>query len=218
MKILLLEDDVALHNAMRTIFLEHNYEVTSFYDGGVLYENIDSLCDLYLLDVNVPNMNGLELTKLIKSCNPQAKIIIISASRDIDTIKEGYANGCDDYLKKPFDIEELLIKIKKLIVPEEQPIVFLSNEVKYDLINKILYYNNQKVELTKKELQFIHLLILNRDLTITYENIIDQLYMKEGSDLIALRSLVKRIRRKLPDGIIQRDSVGGYRINSTNIL
>lgn len=213
MRILLLEDDFALHKAIKATLLMGNHEVESFYDGLRALENSSTPFDLYVLDINVPNVSGLELTPKIKSFNPNAKIIIISAYNDIKTIKQAYGHGCDDYLKKPFDIEELLLKVQKLDTRSNENTIFITNNLKYDLSSKTLLLDNMKVELTKKESIFIHLLLININHSLTYERIIEAVYPNEESDINALRSLVKRLRKKLPDDVIKTDIVGGYVLN-----
>jgi DNA-binding response OmpR family regulator len=190
-----------------------HHAVESFYDGLVALENSSIPFDLYVLDINVPNVSGLEITQKIKSFNPNAKIIIISAYNDIKTIKQAYGVGCDDYLKKPFDIEELLIKVQKLDIRSNENAIFITNDLKYELSLKILLLDNMKVELTKKESIFIHLLLSNNNRSVPYERIIEAVYPNEESDINALRSLVKRLRKKLPDDIIKTDVVGGYALN-----
>ena len=210
MRILLLEDDFALHKAIKATLAMGDHAVESFYDGLVALENSSIPFDLYVLDINVPNVSGLEITQKIKSFNPNAKIIIISAYNDIKTIKQAYGVGCDDYLKKPFDIEELLIKVQKLDTHSNENAIFITNDLKYDLSLKILLLDNRKVELTKKESIFIHLLLSNNNRSVPYERIIEAVYPNEPSDINALRSLVKRLRKKLPDDVIKTDIVGGY--------
>lgn len=213
MRILLLEDDFALHKAIKATLAMGDHAVESFYDGLVALENSSIPFDLYVLDINVPNVSGLEITQKIKSFNPNAKIIIISAYNDIKTIKQAYGVGCDDYLKKPFDIEELLIKVQKLDTCSNENAIFITNDLKYDLSLKILLLDNMKVELTKKESIFIHLLLSNNNRCVPYERIIEAVYPNEPSDINALRSLVKRLRKKLPDDVIKTDIVGGYVLN-----
>ena len=113
MKIFLLEDDYSLNETIKEM-LELNYhEIDSFYDGEVAYNNIAHNYDLYILDINTPSIDGIELLKLIKKSNSQTKVIMISANINIDKIKEAYNHACDDYLKKPFDVEELILKVEK---------------------------------------------------------------------------------------------------------
>lgn len=210
MRILLLEDDFALHKAIKATLAMGNHQIESFYDGLVALENVSVPFDLFVLDINVPNVSGLEITQKIKSFNPNAKIIIISAYNDIKTIKQAYGVGCDDYLKKPFDIEELLIKVQKLDTRSNEKHIVLTDDLKYDPSEKVLLRDDVKVELTKKESIFIHLLLSNNNRCVPYERIIEAVYFGEESDLNALRSLVKRLRKKLPDDIIKTDIVGGY--------
>jgi two-component system OmpR family response regulator len=213
MKILLLEDDFALHKAIKATLAIGNYEIESFYDGLVALENAPAPFDLYVLDINVPNISGLEITQKIKSFNPNAKIIIISAYNDIKTIKEAYSHGCDDYLKKPFNIEELLIKVQKLDTRSHEKYIFITDDLKYNLSMKTLFCDDSKVELTKKESIFIHLLLANNNQSVPYDRIIEAVYLNEESDINALRSLVKRLRKKLPDDIIKTDIIGGYALH-----
>ena len=110
MKIFLLEDDYSLNEAIKEIIQLESHSVENFYDGETAFSKISNDFDLYILDINIPNINGLEILKQIKQINPKTKVIIISANINIDLIREAYTLGCDDYIKKPFDIEELLFK------------------------------------------------------------------------------------------------------------
>ena len=113
MKIFLLEDDYSLNESIKEMLETENFIVDSFYEGDVAYENIIGDYELYIFDINVPNIDGLYLLEHIKNINPNSKVIMISANINIDQIKEAYLKGCDDYIKKPFDIVELLLKINK---------------------------------------------------------------------------------------------------------
>jgi DNA-binding response OmpR family regulator len=210
MRILLLEDDFALHKAIKATLAMGNHEVESFYDGLMALENSSAPFDLYVLDINVPNVSGLEITQKIKSNNPNAKIIIISAYNDIKTIKQAYGYGCDDYLRKPFNIEELLIKVQKLDTRSHEKYTIIADNLKYDLSTKVLFLDDIKVKITKKESIFIHLLLSNINQSVTYERLIEAVYPNKESDINALRSLVKRLRKKLPDNVIMTDIIGGY--------
>ena len=101
MKILLLEDDIALNKSICAALNYSGYDVDTFFDGNEVLNNLNFLYDLYIMDINVPNISGLELLDLIQNQNNQAKIIMISSNTDINTIKNAYNLGCIDYLKKP---------------------------------------------------------------------------------------------------------------------
>ncbi len=114
MKILLLEDDIALNKSIYDALVYSGYSVDTFFDGNDVIDNLSSIYDLYIMDINVPNISGLELLNLIHNQNNQSKIIMISANTDINIIENAYNLGCIDYLKKPFHLKELRIKIDKL--------------------------------------------------------------------------------------------------------
>jgi DNA-binding response OmpR family regulator len=210
MKIFLLEDDYSLNETIKEM-LELNYHrIDSFYDGELAYNNISYNYDLYILDINTPSIDGIELLKSIKKLNSQTKVIMISANINIDKIKEAYNYGCDDYLKKPFDIEELILKIEKYNTKEKN--IILDENIYFNLLTNELYINSQKVELTKKEKDLLILLLDNRGKTISYENIEDFVYKREAKTSDAIRSLLKRLRKKLPKDLILNSIDEGYYI------
>ena len=208
MKIFLLEDDYSLNETIKEM-LELNYhQIDSFYDGELAYNNIAYNYDLYILDINIPSIDGIELLKSIKKLNSQTKVIMISANINIDKIKEAYNCGCDDYLKKPFDIEELILKIEKYNTKEKN--IILDENIYFNLLTNELYINSQKVELTKKEKDLLILLLDNKGKTISYENIEDFVYKREAKTSDAIRSLLKRLRKKLPKDLILNSMDEGY--------
>ncbi len=208
MKIFLLEDDYSLNETIKEMLELNCHEIDSFYDGEVAYNNITYNYDLYILDINAPSLDGIELLKLIKKLNSQTNIIMISANININKIKEAYNYGCNDYLKKPFDIEELILKVERFDNKEKN--IVLDNNTYFSLITNELYINSQKVELTKKEKDLLILLLENRGKTISYENIEDFVYKREAKTSDAIRSLVKRLRKKIPIDLILNSIDEGY--------
>jgi len=116
MNILLIEDDHILNDTITDYLKFKGNELTSLEDGGDAMTIIDkSNFDLYIIDINVPNINGLEIVKYIRIKDLQTPIIMITASVELSNFKSAYKNGCDDYITKPFYLEELEIRIDKLI-------------------------------------------------------------------------------------------------------
>ncbi len=190
MDILLLEDDIALQNSIKLFLEEKGFFVDGFYDGEDVIDAIDKKSyDLYLLDVNVPNVNGLEMLKLIKNYDNSAKVIMISANNDIETIKQAYSLGSIDYLKKPFYIDELFYKINLLTYKKRD--VFTKN-------------------LAKKERQLFELLYENMEHIVSYEEIEEKIYKDTVMTQDSLRALVKRLRKKIQDYEIKNISGVGY--------
>ena len=198
MKILLLEDDVALNRAIKKVTELDSHKTTSYSDGQDVYDSLDDNYDLYILDINVPNVNGLELLNLIYLRDSSSKVIIISANTDLHSLEEAYKLGCMDYLKKPFHLEELRIKITKISLEVET----LLDEVKL----------HDEMTLTKKEKAFVTLLMRNKNRVVTYEMIEDGVYRDSSMSMDGIRALVRRLRAKIVDDIIVNVLEEGYRI------
>ena len=196
MKILLLEDDIALNKSINDALTYSGYDVDTFFDGNDVIESLDTLYDLYIMDINVPNVSGLELLNLIHNQNSQVKIIMISSNTDITIIKNAYNLGCVDYLKKPFHLEELRIKIQML---------FSNSDAKLQEIKL-----KPDSSLSKKEKRFLQLLVENKNSTITYQMIDEFVYEDKTMSIDGLRALVKRLRIKLEDDIIKNVLDEGY--------
>ena len=196
MKILLLEDDIALNKSIYDALIYSGYDVDTFFDGNDVIESLDRLYDLYIMDINVPNISGLELLNLIHNQNSQAKIIMISSNTDITIIKNAYNLGCIDYLKKPFHLEELRIKID----------MFFSNS------NSLLEELKLKPDsnLSKKEKRFLALLLNNRHQVTTYQMIDEFVYEDKLMTIDGVRALVRRLRTKLVDDVIKNVIDEGY--------
>lgn len=210
MKIFLLEDDFALNDSIKDMLESENFEVDTFYDGLVALENINMNYELYILDIFVPNLNGILLLEKIKEANKNSIVFIMSANIDIQTIQDAYTKGCDDYLKKPFNVQELLFKLKKF--NKNSDIFRFDDNILFDMKSKKIIYNNEEIELTKNEKNFLHLLICNQGKCVNYSLIEDIVYDGEFKTLDATRSLVKRLRKKLPKEIIFNNLEEGYYI------
>jgi DNA-binding response OmpR family regulator len=200
MKILLLEDDIALNRAIKKVTELDGNITMSYEDGQDVFDNLDDIYDLYILDINVPNINGLELLDLIYKKDATSKVIIISASTDINSLQKAYKFGCLDYLKKPFHLEELRIKISKQM-PDKREIL------------KSIRLKNE-VSLTKKEKLLLILLLKNKNQVVSYEIIEQSVYHESMMSMASLRALVKRLRSKIVDNLIQNVLEEGYKIKS----
>lgn len=217
MNILLLEDDYSLNEAIKEILLASNYKVDCFYDGLDAYSNISNKYDLFILDINTPSIEGTDILSHIKKQNPKSKVLMISAIIDIEKIKQAYTLGCDDYVKKPFEIEELLFKVerfdKKRISNKTE---IINHNTKFCYIKKQLFIDEIPCNLTKNEKNFINLLLQNKEDIVTHEQIEDFVYDGEQKSNDAIRSMVKRLRKKIPSEFIQNVLEEGYKINLIN--
>lgn len=212
MKIFLVEDDELLNDIIVTTLEGISYEVSSFCDGKIALDNIHGGYDLYLIDINLPHVNGLELLKKIKVCNSNANIFIISAEIDIKTVLSAYNTGCNDFIKKPFDIREVVAKIKNSLKEDPIEVPLIHNGMYYKN-DKIIKFGTKTVKLTKKEILLMDILIKYRGKSVTNEQI--EAFVWGESNLGGyVRQLVSKIRAKLPyKDIIENHTSSGYKIH-----
>ena len=209
MKILLLEDNQKLNKTITKRLKLKDYNVVSFLDGAEAYEKITDGFSCFILDINVPNIDGIKILKKIREYYEIVPVIIISASVELDVIKQSYDFGCNDYLKKPFFIDELEIKIEKLCNIKDDKIYFDTNSY-FDFKSAIIMMDNEEIRLTKKEKLLINLFLNKKNQVITYSTI--ENYVWEGSfvSLESIRSLIRRVRKILNKEYIQTVVDTGY--------
>lgn len=218
MKILLLEDDTILNEIIEEHLLELNYEVISVMDGSEAEEVIyDENFDLLLFDVNVPNINGFDLLKNLRKNNINIPTIFITSRDSSDDIKTGFNAGADDYIKKPFELSELVIRIeniKRLRQIDSFGQINISNNVSYDYNKKIIKNINSEFNLSKTEAKLLEYFIKNKNKTISIEEIsINNWVYDEMPEPTTIRTYVKNLRKKLNNETISTLKGIGYRFN-----
>lgn len=208
MKIFLLEDDYILNKSISHYFTSKNFEVLSFTNGLTALDSVYELYDIALLDIDTPDVNGITLLKEIHTAFPHRPVIMISATIDINTILKAYDIGCTDYMKKPFDIRELEIKIASLTRNLETRIS-LSESLIYDIHKQRLYHHDTEIVLTPKEHKLFSILLEKKGETVQSELIENVIWGIDGSST-HLRQLVARLRKKIPENIILNRTGSGY--------
>jgi len=210
MKILLLEDNKKLNTTIVKRLQLKGFKIDSFIDGKNAYDAITNNYDCFILDINVPNIDGIKILKKIREYYDKIPIIIISASVELDLIKQSYDFGCNDYIKKPFFIDELEIKIDQLCTIQNTQIQYDVNSY-FDNEASTIEFDNKKVKLTKKERLLLNLLLSKPNQIITYEQI--EYSVWEGSSVSheSIRSLVRRLRKALVYEYIKTIIDGGYK-------
>ncbi len=212
MKILVLEDNERLAGVIKSALERESYFVDCFYDGDDAFEALGNGYSCFILDINVPNLDGISILEYIRLNHSNIPAIIISSNHDLEKIQKSYEIGCDDYIKKPFYILELIQKIKKLCVLPKMFLSF-SDTCRYDFINHRLFQNNEEYELTKKEILFLELFSKNLHHVATYEKLEEYVWEGEETSLVNIRSMIKRLRKKLPDNSIIIVKGLGYSLN-----
>ena len=209
MRILLLEDNEKLNKTITKRLSLKGYKVDSFIDGKEAMNAIANGYSCFLLDINVPNVDGIKILKKIREYYSDIPAIIISSTVELDIIKEAYDLGCNDYLKKPFFIDELEIKIERLCQIKDEKIIF-DNNCSFDFKSSLLLINDEQFRLTKKERLLLNLFLTKINQIISYETI--ENYVWEGSfvSLESIRSLIRRLRKILGKEYIQTVVDTGY--------
>jgi len=200
-KILLLEDDANLNETITEFLEEQGYDVVYVYDGyeaqAKLYE---SKYDLLLLDVNTPGINGFDLLKEAREGDVVAPAIFITSLDSVDDLEKGFQSGCDDYIRKPFVLKELLIRVETLLkrgfYHESKEFIKISENISYDSKNNELIIDDEAVSLGNKESTLLKLFMKNEGEVIVHERIYEHLWNfdEEPSDT-ALRTYIKNLRK-----------------------
>ena len=145
-KILLLEDDYELGDTLKELLEYHNYEVDLVNNGDRATDaSYDNSYDLYIFDINVPDINGLDLLRSLREADDKTPAIFISALVDLNSITKGFEVGADDYIKKPFFPQELLIRVNAKFAQTNKEIVFKN--LRYSPNTKELYIDDKIVSL-----------------------------------------------------------------------
>ncbi|RXJ68604.1 DNA-binding response regulator [Halarcobacter ebronensis] len=209
MKILLLEDNKKLNSTIKKRLELKGYKISSFIDGQEALDNITEGFSCFILDINVPNIDGITILEKIRTYYSDVPIIIISATVELDMIKDAYDLGCSEYLKKPFFIDELEIKIEKLCQIKDEKIRFDENCF-FDYKSSTICIDNEIIRLTKKERLLMNLFLTKKNQVITYNAI--ENYVWEGSfaSIDSIRSLVRRLRKNLKKEYIETVVDTGY--------
>lgn len=212
MRIFIAEDNEELNNFITVTFQKMGYTVVSCKDGANAFKYCNEFFDLYLVDINLPNLNGLELVKKIKQKDDNSKVFIISGDDNIDTIIKAYNIGCSDYIKKPFDLREIIAKINVTFQDKLQEYVKLTDTCYYDKKKKVVYYKEKPINLTKKESALMNILVDNIGKIVSKDDI-ELAVWGENNSNGHVRQLVAKLKKALPcSDLIQNHSSTGYGI------
>ncbi len=197
MKILLIEDDIQLNTTVRTFLEIKKYEVESSFDGEEALLLIDkNRYDAYVIDINLPKINGLEIVKYIRQKDKETPIIIITASLEVDNFLKAYEYGCSEYIKKPFHLKELELRMDNLFESKKSKILKLTDAISFDVNFDELFINEESVKLRKKEKRLLSILIKNLDHIVKNEDIANYVWENEIKENYPLRQLVAELRKK----------------------
>ena len=216
MKILLLEDDMMLSNAIVQYLESTGHIVESFREGEKALDALNSKTfDLLVLDINVPGIDGLSLLEKIYAAKITPPAIFISALIDIEEISRAFELGCYDYLKKPFHLKELTLRIDKMLQVQQTPQVHtrLSKGYSFDSKTSILFFYNEPQTLPNRQLEIIKLLSSRRGIVVEYDTLRDYVWNDYEIDNATIRAEVNRLKKNLKEELIINIRSIGYMID-----
>lgn len=213
MKLLLLEDEYALRISIEEFLIDIGYDVESYANGDEAYDAVFSTAfDLLLLDVNVPGLNGFELLKELRKENVPIPAIFITSMTSLDDLKVGYKSGCCDYIRKPFDLTELQLRMEQVIKSfyhKSRERLILAEGLEYDTTDFSLSYNENVISLSKTEKDILGVLLKYKNQVVSMDMFQDEVW-GEYVDPANIRVQVNNLRKKMPIDVIQNRRGMGY--------
>ena len=206
MRILIIEDEYKLAELIQHRLKKENYSVDIAYDGeDGSYKALTNIYDLILLDVMLPYKDGFTILKEIKDNSVQSSVIMLTAKAEISDKLEGFSEGADDYLTKPFHMEELVARVNAKLRKKTTNInnnELIYNDIKLDLKKKVItcISNGEEIEVLCKEFLLLECLMRNPNQVISKEYLYDKVWgMDNDSISNNLEAYVSFIRKKLKE-------------------
>lgn len=217
MKILIVEDEKILNESINKSLKKDGYEVESAFDGYDAMEMIEiESYDLIILDLNLPHMDGMEILKNLRKEDEETKVLILSARSQIKDKVEGLDAGANDFLQKPFHLDELKARVRSLtrrnFIQKNSEISF--DKIEFDSKNRRVFVDGEELKLTRKEIGILEYLLLNQGRPISQEELIEHVWdssvdLLSNSIRVHISALRKKLKNKLNyDPIENRIGVG----------
>ena len=173
--------------------------------------------DIIITDISMPKLNGIDMASYIRAHDKDVQIVIATAHSDIKYLLKAVELQLVKYIIKPITKEKLLGALEKSMLLIEDKSKFnlsLSPSCKYNAFEKVIYENNKEIKLTKNETLFLDLLAHHNSRVVTYEEIESAIWPYDGMSQDAIRSLVRGIRKKVPENSIENVSGSGYKLHT----
>lgn len=220
MRLLIVEDEKNLCDTIAKNLYGAGYEVDTSYDGDDALDCILSEdYDLIVLDLNLPGTDGMDILKELRKKNEETKVIILSAKSQIADKVAGLDAGANDYLEKPFHLQELEARIRSLTRRKfvQKDVCLHCGEIKFDTKKREAYANDKPVSLTRKENGILEYLLLNQGRPISQEELIEHVWDASvdsfsGSIRVHMSSLRKKLKAVLGYDPIVNKIGEGYKI------
>ncbi len=218
MKILLLEDELGLRESIREYLEDLGFGVDAFEGGEEAMDALfSSRYQLLLLDVQVPGINGFELLSELRKSGDRTPAIFITSLTNIENLTRGFEIGCSDYIKKPFELKELQVRLEHALKTQcfktESDYIDLSSRYRYDAKRFILLESGREIALSKTEKRILETLVRHRGSVVTIEQFQDEVW-GEYMDPANIRVQINKLRKKMDEEIIVNVRGLGYKIDA----
>lgn len=215
-KILVLEDDELFLESLEDFLEDEGFDIKTASNGEeVLNLTYENNFDLYLFDINVPKIDGISLLKELRNAGDNTPAIYLTSYKDKEKLTQGFLTGCDDYLKKPIDLDELLLRVQSLLkrsgkVFEE---IKLTENLTFDPLNRRVLENGTDINLAGKIIDLLELFLEKKERLITKEMIINRLWgCSEGYSEGSIRVYINNLKKLLGKDAIKNIKGIGYKI------
>lgn len=200
LKVLVIDDDPPIRKLLRMGLTTQGYDILDATNGKMGLELLSQKPDLIILDLGLPDVNGLDLLSEIRERNERVPIVVLSSRDDENAKVRALDFGADDYVTKPFGMEELLARMRaavrhQLQVQGERP-VFRVGDLSVDLVRRIVKVGDKEVKLSPKEYDLLRLLVQHAGKVLTHKFLLDALW-DESTDTQYLRVYMRQLRRKI---------------------
>ena len=213
MRVLLLEDEYALRISIEEFLGDIGYDVDGFATSEAAYDAVyETAYDILLLDVNVPGRSGFELLKELRGDGVKIPAVFLTSMTTMNDLKSGYEAGCCDYIRKPFDLMELQLRMEQVIKSfyhENKTTVTLAEGLEYDTTHFSLSYNGETVALSKTEKEILRVLLKYKNQVVSIEMFQEEIW-GEYVDPANIRVQINNLRKKVPVEFIQNRRGIGY--------
>ncbi|QKF64531.1 response regulator transcription factor [Campylobacter corcagiensis] len=218
MKILLLEDDFAYKESISEYLQSLGYDVDTASNGLEACDKIAlNVYHLFIFDIKVPEISGHEVMKYVKSLNITTPIMIMTSLIDIDDMAIGYELGCNEYLKKPFELAEMKFRVAELMRKYysvgDKSIVFIDKIYEFNTASKDIKFKDKTINLTTGEMEILEYLLLRKGSFVGIDEIISEVG-NLGTNSVDIRMHIMKIRQKTSKNFIISKRGLGYKINA----
>ena len=218
MKILLLEDDKLFNDTLEDFLEEEGFDIVTTLDP---YSALDIIYqqkfDLYLFDVNLPYENGFSLLKQLREANDRTPTIFLTSRSDKDSLTQGFNIGADDYMKKPIDLDELLLRIRAILRRQIRSEKIKIGEYLIDIEAKKVLYKGEILKLGNKSVELLLLLLQQQGEVLSLETIEEQLWhTNQEISLGSIRVYITTLKKYFP--YIENIRGVGYRLKKSTYM